>query len=343
MGKPTRPGTSEVLAALSRISAREGDFALARVRLQESLNAIATEGSLRAGAAALHLVAELAESLGQLDRAVEFYGASRRIQDRSQSPEESQRREERVGALDRLRERLGDERFEAAWSASRATPFPFEFYVDRALHWLDALPPLPPGAGRSQAASGDQADAPGTTAVLVSRTKEGSDTARDKLARRYMEPLRRFGHGRLPKEARGLMDTDDLVQVTVAKGMQRIQHIEAKRKGSFFAYLRQILVNIVRDEARRAVRKPNPIPLSDSVPSPAPSPLQEALGREVFETYLAALGKLPHKQRRAIELRIEDGLSYQQVADAIGCPTANAARMLVERGLKLLTKRMRER
>jgi RNA polymerase sigma-70 factor, ECF subfamily len=52
-----------------------------------------------------------------------------------------------------------------------------------------------------------------------------------------------------------------------------------------------------------------------------------------------ALGRLPHKRRRAVELRIVAGLPYAQVAARLGC-SEQAARANVSRGLRSLAKRI---
>ena len=49
----------------------------------------------------------------------------------------------------------------------------------------------------------------------------------------------------------------------------------------------------------------------------------------------AALGELPEKRRRAVELRIVLGLPYQDVARTMGC-SEQAARAHVSRGLRRL-------
>jgi RNA polymerase sigma factor (sigma-70 family) len=52
-----------------------------------------------------------------------------------------------------------------------------------------------------------------------------------------------------------------------------------------------------------------------------------------------ALGNLPHKRRRAVELRIVAGLPYEQVAARLGC-SEQAARASVSRGLRSLAKQI---
>ena len=57
------------------------------------------------------------------------------------------------------------------------------------------------------------------------------------------------------------------------------------------------------------------------------------IGRETVERYEAALVELTEEQREAVILRIEFDFKHEQIAEAVGKPTANAARMLVSRAL----------
>jgi RNA polymerase sigma factor (sigma-70 family) len=52
-----------------------------------------------------------------------------------------------------------------------------------------------------------------------------------------------------------------------------------------------------------------------------------------------ALGRLPPKRRRAVQLRIVAGLPYEQVAARLGC-SEQAARASVSRGLRSLAKQV---
>src|SRR6187402_3279745 len=93
------------------------------------------------------------------------------------------------------------------------------------------------------AGSGDE-----PTVVLIERIRAGDDRARDVLFRRYLPVLRRWAHGRLPAHARDTNDTDDLVQVALVRALHRTSEFDAQESGSFLAYLRQILLNQIRDE-----------------------------------------------------------------------------------------------
>ena len=77
-------------------------------------------------------------------------------------------------------------------------------------------------------------------------------------------------------------------------------------------------------------------------PDPSPSPLEQAIGREGFERYEAALSKLRETDREAIIARLELQQSYEEVAIALQKPNANAARVAVARAVKALVKAMAE-
>ena len=90
-----------------------------------------------------------------------------------------------------------------------------------------------------------------STFALVERVKGGDREALDRLFTRFMPSLRRWASGRLPRWSRDLMDTDDLVQETVIRAVKRIDHFESRHEGALQAYLRQAIVNRIRDEVRR--------------------------------------------------------------------------------------------
>jgi len=62
------------------------------------------------------------------------------------------------------------------------------------------------------------------------------------------------------------------------------------------------------------------------------------LGREALAAYERALGRLTGEQHDAVVLRMELGFTHAEVAQALGLPTPNAARMAVARALVRLTE-----
>ena len=180
------------------------------------------------------------------------------------------------------------------------------------------------------------------TAVLLVRVREGDSRARERLFARYLPVLRRWAHHRLPRSSRDLRDTDDLVQDTLLSALRRIDSFEHRGEGAFLAYLRQALLNSIRDDLRRASVRPHRTTFDDRFLDDAPSPLEQAIGSEVVARFERALGRLEPEQREAIILRVEFRFSHQQIADALGKASANAARMTVARAMVALSKVMHE-
>jgi RNA polymerase sigma factor (sigma-70 family) len=182
-----------------------------------------------------------------------------------------------------------------------------------------------------------------STAALLVRVREGNPLAREDLAGRYLAMLGAWAHGRLPQAARDLVDTDDLVQSAIMRALNNIESFEPRGEGAFLGYLRHIVLNKIRDEARRAQRRPPHVALDDELDSVgAPSPLEEAIGREQLTRYEESLAQLPSSQREAVVLRLELGMRYRDMAEALGVASAEAARSLVGRGMVHLARRMRE-
>lgn len=179
-----------------------------------------------------------------------------------------------------------------------------------------------------------------TTAALLELVRGGDPQARERLVSRCLPVLRRWAHGRLPNRARGMVDTDDLVQVALLRALNGVRRFEARREGAFLAYLRQILLNSIRDEIRRAVRKPGADELSEELVDRGPGVIEQVIGRETVEAYEAALSELPELQQEAVILRVEFGYSFPEIAEALGSPSANAARMTVARALVRLAEVM---
>jgi RNA polymerase sigma-70 factor (ECF subfamily) len=184
------------------------------------------------------------------------------------------------------------------------------------------------------------APSPESTQELIVRLRRGDDLAREALFARYLPILRRWGRGRLPAWARGNADTDDLVQVTLLRALNQLGHLEVEREGAFLAYLRQALVNGVRDEIRRAARRPAPVELDAELPSGERSPVEAAIGAELLGRYERALATLSREEQEAVILNVEFGYRHAELAEALGAPSANAARMRASRALARLAEAM---
>jgi RNA polymerase sigma-70 factor (ECF subfamily) len=179
-----------------------------------------------------------------------------------------------------------------------------------------------------------------TTFRLLERVRAGDQTALDALFARYTKPLRRWAAGRLPRWARDVADTQDLVQDTLLRAFTKIERFDPRGKGALHAYLRQALSNRIMDELRRCRRRPAIDELDPALTDDGPSPLEHAIGREAVARYEAALARLKPLEREAIIATVEMGCSYAELALALGKPTPDAARKAAERALVRLAQEM---
>src|SRR4029453_14171357 len=180
-----------------------------------------------------------------------------------------------------------------------------------------------------------------STFVLIHRARSGDQDALDRLFARHLKPLQRWASGRPPRWARDMASTDDLVQETLLQTFKRIEDFEPRGVGALQAYLRQAVLNRIRDELRRRGGKPQSVELDDLDVAGDSSPLEEAIGREAVEHYERALERLRPEERDAIIARVELGLSYEELAEALGKPTPDAARKAAQRALVRLAEEMK--
>ena len=198
-----------------------------------------------------------------------------------------------------------------------------------------ADPPKPPVDGPNGLGPLD------TTFELLERVRQGDRDALERLVARHVPPLRRWISGRLPGWARDLADTDDLVQETLLRTFTRIETFDNRGVGALQAYLRQAVLNRVRDELRRKGREPVRIDVEGLALEAAGSPLEEAIGRETVERYEAALARLKPEERAAIIARVELDYTYEELAEALAKPSAEAARKAAQRALLRLAEEMK--
>lgn len=176
--------------------------------------------------------------------------------------------------------------------------------------------------------SHDDGALPESSLALLARAKAGDQAALDLLLARYRPRLRRWAHRRLPTWARDLSDTDDLVQETLVKTIRNLEAFVVEADSGLQNYLRYAIGNAIRDEVRKARRRPEFKELDPSMPDETPSPLERAVGRRRLARYEAALAQLPPDEKEAVVARLEFGFTHSELAAALGKRTPDAARKL---------------
>jgi RNA polymerase sigma-70 factor (ECF subfamily) len=195
----------------------------------------------------------------------------------------------------------------------------------------DARPPLRKFAGAVESTP---------SLLLLERARAGDGAALNDLVQRYLPRLRRWATGRLPPAARGLLETEDIVQETIVKTVRNIDHIDVQREGALQAYLREALRNRFADAYRRVAGQDPNTAIESNVPSIDPSPLEVAIGVETLARYDAALRRLKPEDREAVILRVELCYEYVEIAVLLGKSSPAAARVAVSRALARLAREM---
>ena len=174
----------------------------------------------------------------------------------------------------------------------------------------------------------------------MTAARAGDAEALDRLFARYVPSLQGWARGRLPNWARDISDTHDLVQETVLQVFKKLEGFEYRGKGALLAYLRQALMNRIRNAIRAARTRPAGEAIDSAVEDRGTSPVDAAIGAQALEQYEEALGRLRPDEREFIVARVELGMTYAEIAEALSRPSTDAARMGVVRALVRLSEEM---
>ncbi len=132
----------------------------------------------------------------------------------------------------------------------------------------------------------------------------------------------------------GADDPEDIVQEAFA----RLHSRRLRDDGAAMAYLRATVCNLTRNRLRhlRLIRLRRPDP-----PEPVRSSEQAVLVCEEHRELLAAVDRLPRRQREALVLRYWLDLSEREIADAMGV-SPGSVKTHASRGLAALGRALKE-
>ena len=156
------------------------------------------------------------------------------------------------------------------------------------------------------------------------------------LFQQYRAALRCTAERSLPRGVRGSTDGEDVVQDVFLRMCVRLPHLEFAHAGAFYAYLRRAVIHKVLDEVRRCARAPARVAMPSEIASDAGSPLDKTIDHEEGTLYRAALLQLAPRDRSVLELRLEYGFSYKDIAVRLDIASSDAARMTAIRALRRL-------
>jgi RNA polymerase sigma-70 factor (ECF subfamily) len=155
--------------------------------------------------------------------------------------------------------------------------------------------------------------APPTDEILLQRFADGDRSALDELFRRYRNVAYRVAYRLLGHEA----DALDAVQNGFINALKHLRRF--RRQSSFKTWLLRV-IDIGR-QRKRDERFPSASisPTLDEFCPATASPVAAGLERDDLRRAVdAALARLPAAQRQTFVLHVEGGLTYREVAEALG-------------------------
>ena len=152
---------------------------------------------------------------------------------------------------------------------------------------------------------------------MISRCQQGDQEALKEIFDKYHKKVYRIAYGVVRQREEAL----DIVQAVFIKLFRSIKNF--KGRSHFYTYLYRMVMNTAIDHARKTGKQT--ISSLDQEGSFQPSddlekgPERILLQKELEERVKLAMDKLPAEQRAALIFRDVEGLSYQEMAEAMGC------------------------
>jgi RNA polymerase sigma-70 factor (ECF subfamily) len=180
---------------------------------------------------------------------------------------------------------------------------------------------------------------------LVKRVQEGDKKAFDVLVRKYQHKIANL----ISRYVRDPGEVQDVTQEAFLKAYRALPKFRGD--SAFYTWLYRIAVNTAKNYLVARDRRPpeGDIDVADAVHYEGAGALREngtperlALRDEIEKTVFEAIEKLPEDLRTAITLREMEGLSYEEIAQVMGCPVGTVrsrifrAREAIEQRLKPL-------
>ncbi|MEK6551300.1 MAG: RNA polymerase sigma factor RpoE [Pseudomonadota bacterium] len=184
--------------------------------------------------------------------------------------------------------------------------------------------------------------------ALVARAQRGDTSAFDLLVRKYQHKVAKL----IGRYVRDRTEVEDVSQEAFIRAYRALGGFRGD--SAFYTWLYRIAVNTAKNYLESLSRRP---PGSDleiegaellAIGEPlreSATPERQLLTDEIATTIRQTLAALPEDLRTAVTLRELEGLSYEEIAEAMDCPIGTVrsrifrAREAIDRELKPLLER----
>ena len=179
-----------------------------------------------------------------------------------------------------------------------------------------------------------------TDEELVARSIGGDNDSFNELILRWERPIFALAYRTIGREE----DARDVCQETFLRAFRALPGFRGQAK--FSSWLYRIALNLCRDWIRRERRAPVVQPPADTdlmelaVAAEPSESIEELVARkDLAQAVERAMAVLPEEQRTAIVLKEYHGLTFQEIADLVGCPLSTVKTRLYQ-GLTVLRREL---
>jgi RNA polymerase sigma-70 factor (ECF subfamily) len=184
-----------------------------------------------------------------------------------------------------------------------------------------------------------------TDAELVLRVQQGDKRAFELLVAKYQRRVERL----ISRLIRDPAEVEDVAQEAFIKAYRALPQFRGE--SAFYTWLYRIAVNTAKNSLVSQGRRPRPLagaPIEEDGESFDAADVVEDINtpdavlhsRQVAETVNAAIDALPPDLRTALTLREIEGLTYEEIAEAMDCPIGTV-RSRIFRAREAIAERLR--
>jgi RNA polymerase sigma-70 factor (ECF subfamily) len=175
---------------------------------------------------------------------------------------------------------------------------------------------------------------------LVARSIGGDQESFNQLVLRWERPIYALAYRVIGREE----DARDVCQETFLRAFRALNGFRGQAK--FSSWLYRIALNLCRDWVRKerrtpVIQAPEELEVLEMAALREPTPSVEDLvaRRELTRVVERAMARLPEEQRTAIILKEYHELTFQEIADLVGCPLSTVKTRLYQ-GLSVLRREL---
>jgi RNA polymerase sigma-70 factor (ECF subfamily) len=181
---------------------------------------------------------------------------------------------------------------------------------------------------------------PWTDEELVAKSIGGDSDSFNELVLRWERPIYALAYRTIGREE----DARDVCQETFLRAFRALPGFRGQAK--FSSWLYRIALNLCRDWMRRerrapTIQAPEDVDLIEMAAAAEPSESIEDLvaRKDLTQVVERAMAFLPEEQRTAIILKEYHGLTFQEIAELVGCPLSTVKTRLYQ-GLAVLRRQL---